>query len=49
MVSIGDMIGAREAERLGLLNRVVPGDRLEDSVEEVQAFLGKRTPTWKER
>jgi len=49
MVLIGDMIGAREAERLDLLDRVVPGDRLEDAAEGVQAFLGKRAPIWKER
>jgi enoyl-CoA hydratase/carnithine racemase len=49
MVLTTDKIGAREAERLGLLNRVVPDDRLEDAVEEVRAFPGKRSPKWKER
>jgi len=100
LVLTGDMIKAAEAERLGLVNRVVPADQLEtatmtlaetlarksplalrigkeginrlygaayqegldamddlfatlsateDAVEGVQAFLGKRTPVWKER
>ena len=100
MVLTGETIGAREAERLCLVNRVVPDDQLdaatmqlaeklaaksplalrigkeeinrlqdfpyhqkldtmddlfatlcstEDAVEGVQAFLGKRSPNWKER
>jgi enoyl-CoA hydratase/carnithine racemase len=49
MVLTCDMIGAREAGRLSLPNRVVPDDQPEDAVEGVQAFLGKRTPIWKER
>jgi enoyl-CoA hydratase len=31
----GDMVDAREAERLGLVNRVVPDDELEGAVEEL--------------
>ena len=32
---LADMIGAVEAERIGLINRVVPGDRLMEEVREI--------------
>jgi len=38
----GDAIDAVEAERIGLVNRVVPADRLED---ELQALIAKLAPT----
>jgi enoyl-CoA hydratase len=38
----GDTIDAVEAERIGLINRVVPADRLED---EVDALIAKIAPT----
>jgi enoyl-CoA hydratase/carnithine racemase len=38
----GDAVEAPEAERLGLVNRVVPGDELEGAVEEL---VGKIAPT----
>jgi enoyl-CoA hydratase len=38
----GDAIDAVEAERIGLINRVVPADRLE---EEVDALIAKIAPT----
>jgi enoyl-CoA hydratase len=38
----GDAIDAGEAERLGLVNRVVPGDGLEQAVD---ALVGKIAPT----
>jgi enoyl-CoA hydratase len=38
----GDAIDATEAERIGLVNRVVPADRLED---ELQVLIAKIVPT----
>jgi enoyl-CoA hydratase/carnithine racemase len=38
MLLSGDMIDAREAERLGLVNKIVPADKLE---EETFAFAQK--------
>jgi enoyl-CoA hydratase len=38
----GDAVDAAEAERLGLVNRVVPGERLEEAVDEL---VGKIAPT----
>lgn len=38
----GDAIDAVEAERIGLINRVVPGDELDDAVAEL---VGKIAPT----
>jgi enoyl-CoA hydratase len=38
----GDVVDAVEAERIGLVNRVVSGDELED---EVRALVGKIAPT----
>jgi len=38
----GDAIGASEAERIGLVNRVVPAERLQ---EEVDALVAKIAPT----
>ena len=40
LLMTGDLIDAAEAERIGLINRVVPGERLAD---EVDALAGKLT------
>jgi enoyl-CoA hydratase/carnithine racemase len=38
------MIGAREAERLGLVNRVVPDDQLEAATMELAEKLSAKSP-----
>ena len=40
----GDLIGAAEAERLGLVNRVVPRERLDEAAMELAARLAKKSP-----
>ncbi|MDY6973536.1 MAG: enoyl-CoA hydratase-related protein [Thermodesulfobacteriota bacterium] len=44
LVFTGDVIRAEEALRLGLINRVVPGERLKETVEELVDTLLKRSP-----
>lgn len=39
LIFTGDMIDAREAERLGLVNKVVPGDQLEAAARELALRL----------
>jgi 2-(1,2-epoxy-1,2-dihydrophenyl)acetyl-CoA isomerase len=39
---LGEMVGAEEAERMGLLNRVVPHDELEDAVAEIATRLAAK-------
>lgn len=41
----GEMIDAREAERIGLINRVVPHNKLEDTVMELALSLAGKSPT----
>ncbi len=41
LMFLGDVIDAREAERLGLVNRVVPADRLEEEVKALALRLVK--------
>lgn len=45
MIFIGDSIKADEAERVGLVNRVVPSDKLKDVVREVTQKLLIYSPT----
>ena len=40
----GDMIDAQEAERIGLVNRVVPHDQLEGTVMDLARKLSKKSP-----
>ncbi len=40
----GDMIDAREAERIGLVNRVVPHDQLAQTVTELARKISKKSP-----
>ena len=40
----GDMIDAKEAERIGLVNRVVPHDQLEQTVTDLARKLSKKSP-----
>ena len=40
----GDLISAAEAERIGLVNRVVPGDRLVGAVDELAEKLARVPP-----
>ncbi|MCP4118375.1 MAG: enoyl-CoA hydratase/isomerase family protein [Desulfobacteraceae bacterium] len=44
MVLGGDMIPAQEAERLGIVNRVVPDDELETATMELAKKLAKKSP-----
>ncbi|MFP3870383.1 MAG: enoyl-CoA hydratase/isomerase family protein [Syntrophobacteria bacterium] len=44
MVLTGDMITAAEAQRLGLVNKVVPVDTLEDATMELAAKLAAKSP-----
>ena len=40
----GDLINAAEAERLGLVNRVVPRERLDDTAMELAEKLARKSP-----
>ncbi len=40
----GDAISAREAEALGLINRAVPADKLEEATMEIARKLAERSP-----
>jgi enoyl-CoA hydratase/carnithine racemase len=44
MVLTGDMITAAEAQRLGLVNRVVPPDKLEETTLELATKLAAKSP-----
>jgi enoyl-CoA hydratase/carnithine racemase len=44
MVLTGDMITATEAERLGLVNKVVPADELEEATMELAGKLAAKSP-----
>ena len=44
MVLTGDMLTATEAERLGLINRVVPADELEEATMELAGKLAAKSP-----
>ena len=44
MLCLGDMIGAKEAEKIGLVNRVVPPDQLVSVTNEVALRLAKAAP-----
>lgn len=44
LVFLAEMVGAAEAERLGLVNRVVPHDRLEAEVDELARKLASKPP-----
>ena len=44
MVLTGDIISAAEAQRLGLVNRVVPADKLEEATLELATKLAAKSP-----
>jgi enoyl-CoA hydratase/carnithine racemase len=44
MVLTGDIISASEAQRLGLVNKVVPSDKLEEATLELAAKLAAKSP-----
>src|SRR5512147_1029965 len=44
MVLTGDIISAAEAQRLGLVNRVVPSDKLEEATLELAGKLAAKSP-----
>ena len=44
MVLTGDMLSAAEAERLGLINKVVPADQLEEATIELAEKLAAKSP-----
>lgn len=44
MILTGDRVGAAEAERIGLVNKVVPPDQLMTAAEEMARTIAKRGP-----
>ena len=44
MLLTGELIGADQAQRLGLVNRVVPADRLDDAVNELARTIAAKSP-----
>ncbi|HEX9982247.1 MAG TPA: enoyl-CoA hydratase-related protein [Thermoanaerobaculia bacterium] len=44
LIATGDRIGAAEAERIGLVNKVVPADQLMTAAEEMARTIAKRGP-----
>jgi enoyl-CoA hydratase/carnithine racemase len=44
MVLTGDIISAQEAQRLGLVNKVVPADKLEEATLELAGKLAAKSP-----
>ncbi len=44
MVLLGEIISAAEAQRLGLVNKVVPSDQLEEATLELAAKLAAKSP-----
>jgi len=44
LLMTGDMIDAREAERIGLVNQVVPHEKLEETVMDLARKLSKKSP-----
>ena len=44
LILTGDRIGAAEAERIGLVNKVVPADQLMTAAEEMVRTIAKRGP-----
>ncbi len=44
LIMTGDMIPAREAEKMGLVNRVVPDDRLEEEARSTALKLAEKPP-----
>ena len=46
LILTGDRIDAREAERLGLVNKVVPSDRLEEATLEMAQNIASKSPVF---
>jgi len=44
MLLTGDMVSAEDAERWGLVNKVVPGDRLEEATMALASQLAQKSP-----
>jgi enoyl-CoA hydratase len=44
LLLLGEQISAQEAERIGLINRVVPAEQFEDAVRELAEKLARKSP-----
>ncbi|MFO7964200.1 MAG: enoyl-CoA hydratase-related protein [Desulfobacterales bacterium] len=45
MVLLGERISAREAEQMGMVTRVVPGERLDEEIARILAVLSEKSPS----